>query len=470
MKARSPSMKDLVLLAAGVVAIAVLVLTARVRDTASDPYMGLLVSQSIIQHGTIKLDAYAGGISLTSHSIRQKNGHYYNFYPLGTSVFSIPFVWAANLMGKDMVYYDHRMQVWMAALVCPLVFVVLYAVGRCYVSSLASFAIAGVSFLGSSLISSMGTALWAHDFTALFTSLSLLLIARSESGKTLKLNPYLLGFLLFSAYLCRSNASVLIVAVFVYVFLKSRRMFVKTAATSFVFLLLLVGFSFYEYGQMLPDYYMMGIGGKRSFTVKEFWPALYGLFLSPARGVIVYSPFLLPVFVGVAVYFGRIRKNGIFWMVFTWFLLYFSVLANWGSWWGGWSYGARLQVDVFPALVLISCIVWREVATGKRLSVRRWAIASYMLLGLIGIAMNAGSGLYNRNIQMWNSLPDINHNKQYLFDWRHPQFLASRELILKRLTRHYFGDRDDIEFIFQQTSRGLSVIPVKKGTRTPFVP
>ena len=192
-----------------------------------------------------------------------------------------------------MVYYDHQMQIRMAALVCSLIFIVLYFVGRCYVSQIASFTIAMVSFLGSSLISSMGTALWAHDFTVLFTSLSLLLIVRYESGKTPKLNPYLLGFLIFSAYLCRPNSCFLIIAVFVYVFLKSRRMFVKTAALSFGCLVMLSAFSLYEYGQILPDYYMLGIGKERTFHVREFWTALYGIFLSPARGIIVYSPFLI---------------------------------------------------------------------------------------------------------------------------------------------------------------------------------
>jgi hypothetical protein len=462
-------LKEVLLLAVGVAIITTLVFTATVRDTRSDPYMALLVSQSIVQNGTIKLDTYAGGINLESHSIRQINGHYYNFYPLGTPLFSIPFVWLANISGKDMVNYDHQMQVRMAAMVCSLIFIVLYAIGRCYVSPLASFTIAGVSFLGSSLISSMGTAFWAHDFTALFTSLSLLLIVRFESGKTQRLNPYLLGFLIFSAYLCRPNSSLLIVCVFGYVLLKSRTMFIKTAAISFGLIVLLSGFSFYEYGQVLPDYYLLGVGSEGTFTAKEFWTALYGLFLSPARGIIVYSPFLVPIFAGVAVYFSQIRKNGVFWMALLWLLLQFFLLSVF-QWWGGWSYGARLQVDVFPALVLISFLVWKEASQEKRLLVLRSAVASYLFLGLIGIALNSKVGLYNNYIQMWNSLPNINSNNQYLFDWKHPQFLASEELLKKKLTRHYFGDRDDVEIIFQMTPQGLSIVPVKKGTRIPFVP
>ena len=60
------SLKEVLLLAAGVALITTLILTATVRDTRSDPYMALLVSQSIIQNGTIKLDAYADGINLKS--------------------------------------------------------------------------------------------------------------------------------------------------------------------------------------------------------------------------------------------------------------------------------------------------------------------------------------------------------------------------------------------------------------------
>lgn len=470
MKLPRVPLKEVLLLSVGVVIIATLVFTATVRDTRSDPYMALLVSQSIIQNGTIKLDAYADDINLESHSIIRRNGHYYNLYPLGTPLFSMPFVWAANLLGKDMVHYDDQMQIRMAALVCSLVFIVFFFIGRCYVSPLASFFIAIVSFLGSSLISSMGTAFWAHDLTALFTSLSLLLIARRESGKTPKLNPYLLGYFIFSAYFCRPNASLLIAVVFVYLFLKSRMIFIKTACTSLVFLLMLSAGSLYEYGQVLPDYYMLGIGSDSTFTAKEFWTALYGIFLSPARGIIVYSPFLIPVLIGIVVYSKQIRKVGIFWVALMWFIMQFIVLSNWWSWWGGWSYGARLQVDIFPALVLISFLVWREASQEKRLIVLRSAMVSYLLLGLVGIILNSRIGLYNNYIQMWNSLPNININRQYLFDWRYPQFLASEELLKKKLARHYYGDRDDVEIIFQMTPQGLSIIPVKKGTRIPFVP
>jgi hypothetical protein len=65
-----PSLKTLVFLAAGVIMIISLVMTARARYMALDPHMSLLASQSIIQKGTIKLDTYASGINLKSHSIK----------------------------------------------------------------------------------------------------------------------------------------------------------------------------------------------------------------------------------------------------------------------------------------------------------------------------------------------------------------------------------------------------------------
>ena len=69
----------------------------------SDPLGCLLVSQAIVSHGTIKLDAYRDMLqqrkSVYTYRIITKNNHLFYGFPLGTCIYSVPFVWLANLAG-----------------------------------------------------------------------------------------------------------------------------------------------------------------------------------------------------------------------------------------------------------------------------------------------------------------------------------------------------------------------------------
>lgn len=414
--------------AAAVFALAV---TAKVRDYNSDPRFTLMVSESIIKHGTIMLDDYSKCLWPASHHALHKTGdHIYNYYPLGTPLFSVPFVFIANRFGYDMCYDEAVAQVYIAATLCALIFLIMYATARCYVRMTSGLVIVLASFLGSTLISTMGTALWSHDFMVFFASLILLLIALDETGRR-RLNPYAVGILIFAAYLTRPTGAVFVLAVLTYLFLKGRVLFIKAAVTSALLLLVYLGFNIYEFGKPLPPYYTL------SLSADTFGTALYGHFLSPARGLLVFSPFLLPVFAGMAVFFRRLKGDRLFLFVLGWFGLHLLVVASFPSWYAGWSYGPRLFTDVMPALVLVSVMVWRSVreAAVKPL-ILRGAVSIYLLFGLAAIYINTWQGLQNPYIQVWNEVPDVGSNNKCLFDWRYPQFLADKDSIDRKFVEY----------------------------------
>jgi hypothetical protein len=104
-----------------------------VVDTASsDPALTLLVSQSIIENQTVNLDAYKNVVEHRYHfdynyRIENKNGHYYYLYPIGTPILSVPFVWIARLLGKDMVIHENEyaLQNILSAFLCALIFIII---------------------------------------------------------------------------------------------------------------------------------------------------------------------------------------------------------------------------------------------------------------------------------------------------------------------------------------------------------
>ncbi len=413
------------------------------RHGASDTLWTLLVSQSIIEHQTIKLDSYkdAHEKSNPHHSfdedyrVHERNGHYYYVYPVGTSVFSIPFVWAAMFMGLDMSNFEQEVatQGFISAVLCMLVFVTFYETCRCFVVSIASLVIAAISVLGSSLTSTMGAGLWSHNFTVIFIALSLLLLALHESGRIRAINPYLLGFLLFAAYLCRPTALVFILVVLAYLFFRHRTVLIRVVITLLSLLLLFAAWSWLEYGQMLPAYYTQS---NRFGLTSTFWLGLYGSLLSPSRGILVFSPFFVMVAVGVVLCFRFLKTQALFWLTVSWFGLHVLLISSWDMWWGGYSYGPRLLTDVVPALVLITALLWRAVSQQSSLRMRTIMAGGYITLGLLGILINSYQGLYNIYTGVWNLYPDIDENPAYLYSWKYPQFLETGRSTLHRLQEH----------------------------------
>src|ERR1700730_4438745 len=65
-----------------------------------DPRGSTLVAQSLIEHGTIRVDGYK--LPAAPWLFEVKNGHTYGTYPLGTPLLVLPFVAMALSQGSDM--------------------------------------------------------------------------------------------------------------------------------------------------------------------------------------------------------------------------------------------------------------------------------------------------------------------------------------------------------------------------------
>jgi hypothetical protein len=410
----------------------------------SDPYLSLLVSQAILEHQTVKMDAYKDtaqpplDIYGRDGMVVRQGEHYYYYLPMGPSVFSLPFVQVAQWFGKDMqlpadVFAVQRV---LSALLSALIFGVVFKIAESYLDTLSAFVITCVSVLGSTLTSTVGTALWNMGFVVLFTSFALLLIVRYETGKSRTLHPYWLGFCLFAAYFCRPTSAVFIALVFAYLLLRHRSEFLKTAGSALFFLMLFVAHSWWEYGQPLPVYYG-SVGGRVAVHAQRvpLLTALYGTTLSPGRGLFIFSPFFAWLFIIAARYGGILGRKPLVWLCLIWFALHLFITTTATRWWGGHSYGPRLLTDILPALILLTILTWREVQQQMQGRWQVWVATIYLLLGVAGIFIHSVQGLYNNQTQVWNGgvfSPNIDLYPDYLFDWRYPQFLATHDALCTR--------------------------------------
>jgi len=422
----------------------------------SDPHLSLLVSQAIIEHGTVRLDAYQEAAEPPfatypeSGALAQRNGHYYYFHPIGSSVLAVPYVAVVRALGYDMAILadNHLAQDVLSAILCALAAPLVYALCRCFMGPWSSLAIAAISTLGSALVSTMGTALWSIDFTTLFVLLTLWLLARHEAGLAPTPRPVWLGICLFGAYFCRASAAGFVLVVLLYLFWRSRRHFWPAATVALFLLLLFLGYSTYEHSSPFPQYY--SVDRLATHTAIPLWVAFYAHLLSPSRGVLIFSPMFAVAILAALAQLKRLAKQPLFWLSVVWFGAHLVISSRGARWWGGHSFGPRILTEAIPALILLTTLSWRELQRHARPGARWLAAAAYILLGAWAIYVNTYLGLFDVNTAHWNGAimpPDVDNHPEYLFDWEMPQFLANREDLC---TRNLDYMRDGLEMDRQQ--------------------
>ncbi len=477
--------------------IVTVIATQETYNTRSDPRGTLLVSQALAQHGTLKLDAY-GKPLLDSYGyvIQHKAGHFYHYFPLGTALLSSPFVAVANALGFDMTRDEHLVQMALTALAALLIAFILYRTARLYLPRTPSLLLTGLCWFGSSLASTVGTALWSHDFALVFSSAAIfLLLSRpvqtpgsatqvaaqkpvsrplknvGEAGKTRQkrpkkrslravnehfeavfnavlptqvvfqrpvsrrspeplrpLRPLLIGACLFLAYLCRPTLALLAPFLLLYYFIQDRKSSLLAALTLGLLLLAFMGWSIGEFAQILPDYYL-----PKRLEGGEFATALYANLLSPARGLLIFSPFIAVSLLLTLVL--AVRNKALLSLSLislAWPTAHLLSISQFPHWWAGWSFGPRLMVDALPGLY-----VGLFSALGALRQRRRLAYAALLGSGLLAIHINTYQALFNPYGMHWNVEPNVDLYPEYLFDWRYPQFLHNQARHEQRLSEFY---------------------------------
>ena len=394
---------------------------APVDASLSDPWGHLLTAQAILGHGTIRLDRYVDDELYLYHPLEaEENGHYYNYFPLGTSLAALPAVALALLRGENMIYPDdnRELQNTLSSLTVVVCVLLVFALCRLYLPYAASFAWTVALIFGSTIVSTLGSALWSSN-PALVLGLStvLLLVVSDRRGAGWQVE-LALGLLLFSAYLCRPTMVLLSLLVVVYFYRRYQRLpitLVAVVATLFGFFL---WFSSHEYGTFLPPYYLPSRLGE-----SQFWAALYGHMLSPSRGLLIGSPFLLLILAGLLVWARRWAGERLLWLGVGWIVLHWLTVSSFHHWWGGWSFGNRLFTEALPAFILLALPVVRTARERLPPRARQAAIAAFWVSTAFAVFVHSHQGLYNVYSILW--CDGIDQDESRVFDWRHPQFLAT---------------------------------------------
>lgn len=417
---------------------------SQVRQVTDSNY-SMLVSQSLIEHGSFKLDAYAlprlepmnRGYYMSDGVIYQlelANNHIYYHLPPGSSVLSVPYVALMKLVGikatnPDGTYSpsgEAKIEASLAGLLMAMLAVIFFYSARTVLPNAWSVVIALGATFGTQSWSTASRAMWTDTWGIVLLGVVVLMLLAQETGKR-RLNPIWLASLLAWTYFVRPTNAVHIIAITVYLLSYHRKLFTAYAVTGMVWFAGFIAYSWHNYHRLLPSYYQ---SNRLNFSV--FWTALAGNLVSPARGLLVYVPVLFFVGYLLARYWRHVQYQRLVVLSLAITLGHLVAVSGFPHWWGGHSFGPRFMTGLLPWLVLLAILGieamlrWRQEQQGTTRPAALWRtqlIAGGVLL-FISMFINA-RGAMSHSTWLWNTRPiGVDERPARLWDWREPQFLA----------------------------------------------
>lgn len=417
-KASAPRWRVRVSLLVVVLAAVTVTLTATNRMTDSDAMGTLLAAESLVRGYGLTLDHYPDLVkSVLGSRVESVDGHLYYFFPIGTSLLVAPVVGLLGAFGQEMVAVDDKVQVALAAAAAAAVVLLSYALARRFVGSWSALLLAAAFWFGTSFASTGATALWSHDFGAVFSLASLFFLVRALQERALRWVVWS-GALAAASWIIRPQLLILALVVLVVLAWRWPRslgfFMAPWLAASAVFM----AFSQATVGSLLPNYYL-----PQRLEGGALWEAMAGSMVSPGRGILLFSPLLIVILLLLANWRSRSRDEqalvllGLGWLVLQW-----VAVSRFPHWWGGWGFGPRLMMDALPGLLLAVAVLWPR---SFKTVLAKVAVVAFAALAAVSVWINTVQGLYNPYTRLWYVQQSIDQSQDIIWDWTYPQFLGS---------------------------------------------
>ena len=390
-----------------------------------DSALYLHTALSIVREGNPDLDEYPAMVAQVWWPPDEIDGHRYDTAPIGAPALSVPIVWAVDRAwalfgwGDFQDYLKHNfpvdLQSIMASIITALTATLLYLIGRRWLTRPAAMLLALIFAFGTSAWSVVSRTLWQHGPSMLLLTLTLWIMLRAQDKPP---RIQYAGLTLALAYVTRPTNSVAALAGTLFVLLVYRRWWWRYLLWAAAIAVPFVAYSLTTYHAALPPYY-------RAFTLLSgatFGEALVGQWLSPSRGLLIFSPILGLALIGLL---WKIRRRH--WQPLdTLFIgiigLHWIVVSLWWNWWAGVSYGPRIWSDMLPFLIwfmipaLSAMTAWRGL---KRAAA--WSALALLLAVSVGVHYRGANA---PEVMDWNGRPaPIDAYPQRVWDWRDPQWL-----------------------------------------------
>ena len=386
---------------------------------SGDSLPTVLGAESLWLDGTFSVDRFADFIPPFAGYFHEENGHLVGNYPRMQVVVASPFYAPLRLIPgvrswppEKLVVAGRIIEKIAASTLAVLCVWLFFRIAALHMEARYALGLALVLGAATPNASSAAQALWSQTLAMPFLLAATYAGLRSRTASRALLWVLSSAFLGGVAYMVRPTTGLFFASMGL-VLLLVRRDWRQVAAFA------AVGFAMI-YLNATGNPGMQGTGSVEA-TVHTFrgdlLAGVYGVLLSPARGLFIYAPVLLLAVMGVwlALRDRELRRGGALAELMVLSVLYVGALtitiAKWNGWQGGYCFGPRLLLSAIPFALLATIPAWPRIVKGHSLRVLAGLLISF------GIFVQY-VGVYHYPRGHWDSLPEPAefHPERY-FDW-----------------------------------------------------
>ncbi len=338
----------------------------------------------------------------TPFYLKKVNNHYLSAFPIIPGILAVPVYVLPLVFGLPVTWLNLALLSRIsAALIVSLSGYFMFKVLIKFLDDKKSLLLTCVYLFGTINFASISQALWQHGPLELFTIVSLYYLLDT---KNLKRSLYFAGFFAGLSVITRPTALLPLIILGIYT-LKKHGFFNLLRYITPV--LIPLAFFFWYNSAFYVDISNQGYAsqlfeGWRTPLYKGF----LGLWLSPSKGILIYSPVFIFSLVGSYIVLRRGAFMGdLFKCFLVIVLLHTLALGMWKHWYGGWSFGYRMASDIIPYLVLLIVPYLNSTIYAKTKYIFNMFFAVSVAIELAGLAFFDGvwHGVYDRGFknQSW---------------------------------------------------------------------
>lgn len=365
---------------------------------------------------------------------------FYNFYPVAVPVLAAPVIfvleralgalqpWLTPVADRmpteirraflkgDMIRSSMLVEVVIASLVVALAAVFIYLTGSESMSHRRALVLAFVFAFCTPAWSTGSRALWQHGPSMLLIGIAIWLavVARRRPGVA-----QYIGAPLMLALFVRPTNFIPLAFFTVFVGMYFRRYVVRYILWSVP---VAVGFclaSFVTYGTILAPYAFAKRANAPGLAIHpEMLDAFVGNMLSPARGLIIFTPVFLFCLYAIVRRVADPYERALKLLMVAIIAGHWLLISLYEDWWGGHSFGPRYFSDLTPIFVFLLA---PSIAVLCRPPHIRHTAAFLVLAGASFFIHYRGATVWAT--MEWNMTPNIREHPQRIWQWNDLQFL-----------------------------------------------
>jgi hypothetical protein len=385
---------------------------------SGDTLPGSLIPFSILLDHSLTLDRF--GPYMTEHisygsDVLHKSGpHWYSVYPIVGPVLATPLYLPIELIPRisgqppaTLIAIARVAEKIAAVALAAAAAIALLFLLRRLTSERAAWMLTLLFALGTGNWSTSSQALWQHTFGQLAIIGCLYAIERFGAAGAEARWYWMAGTFAACALAIRGTNLVLLPVLALVLWLKPARPmdYLRVFAPAALAIALTAAYNFAVFQSFAGGYPINPLKGGAV-------DGLLGILLSPARGLLIYTP--IAIF-ALAAFLPRARESRtshrlVVVAASAFSLLHIAFIAIWPLWWGGYCWGPRLLTEILAPLTVLIAIGLPAIASTPL----KYAFATAAVYGCLIQAL----GVYCYPKGQWDNTPlSINEHPDRLWNW-----------------------------------------------------